>query len=139
MSLFVLDTDIFTLLRHGHPKVIERSKSCRADELAITIITAEEQISGWYALIRQARKASDLAAGYARLARTIEVLGAWHLLPFTEPAIRRVEVLKRQKLKVRIMDLRIAAIVLEHNATLVTRNVKDFQRVPGLKIENWAE
>ncbi len=41
-------------------------------------------------------------------------------------------------LNVRKMDLRIAAVVLEYGGVLVTRNVRDFQRVPGLPIEDWS-
>jgi predicted nucleic acid-binding protein len=37
------------------------------------------------------------------------------------------------------MDLRIAAIVLEHGATLTTGNVRDFQRIPNLMIEDWTQ
>jgi len=35
------------------------------------------------------------------------------------------------------MDLKIASIVLVHGATLLTNNVRDFEKVPGLKVEDW--
>jgi tRNA(fMet)-specific endonuclease VapC len=41
-------------------------------------------------------------------------------------------------LNVRKMDLRIAAIVLEAGGTLVSRNLRDFRRVPNLVVEDWA-
>lgn len=52
-------------------------------------------------------------------------------------AIDRYENLKAMNLNVRKMDLRIAAIVLDHGATLATRNLRDFQRVPGLRTISW--
>ncbi len=42
------------------------------------------------------------------------------------------------KLNVGKNDLRIAAIALENGAIVVTRNERDFRRVPGLAVENWA-
>jgi tRNA(fMet)-specific endonuclease VapC len=36
------------------------------------------------------------------------------------------------------MDLKIAAIVLAHDATLLSRNLSDFRKVPGLKVEDWT-
>jgi tRNA(fMet)-specific endonuclease VapC len=56
----------------------------------------------------------------------------------TRSSIMRYETLKRMNLNVRKMDLRIAAIVLEHTGVLATRNVRDFRRVPGLLIEDWV-
>jgi tRNA(fMet)-specific endonuclease VapC len=43
------------------------------------------------------------------------------------------------RLKVRKMDLRIAATTLARNATVVTRNLRDFRQVPGLRIEAWSK
>jgi len=48
MSLFVLDTDVLSLLQRGHPIVVQRCASKPASELAITVISVEEQLSGWY-------------------------------------------------------------------------------------------
>lgn len=72
------------------------------------------------------------------MADNISFLARVTILTFTEKAIDRFEELRTQRLGIKAMDLRIAAIVLEHGATLITRNVRDFKRVPGLTVENWA-
>ncbi len=60
------------------------------------------------------------------------------ILSFTEPAVHRFQALLRMKLNVGGMDLRIAAIALECGAVVVTRNLRDFQRVPGLVVHDWS-
>ena len=70
---------------------------------------------------------------------TVVELNQFRLLSFTEEAIDRFEHLRTLKLGVRANDLRIAAIALVSGATVVTRNVADFGRVPDLIVENWAD
>jgi tRNA(fMet)-specific endonuclease VapC len=138
MTLHVLDTDTLTLYQHGHAGVRQHVDALAPAKLAITVLSVEEQLSGWYSLVRAAKKPEQLARAYERLAGAVTSLASLPILPFSEPAILRYEDLKRQKLNIGKMDLRIAAVVLEHKAILVTRNVKDFQRVPGLIVEDWA-
>ncbi len=52
--------------------------------------------------------------------------------------MQRYQKLVKQKLNVGKMDLRIAAIALDQNAVVVSRNMRDFQRVPGLVVEDWT-
>jgi tRNA(fMet)-specific endonuclease VapC len=54
MSLFVLDTDTLSLYYHGEPTVVQRVDAGPATELAISIMTVDEQLTGWYTLTRQA-------------------------------------------------------------------------------------
>ena len=138
MSLYVLDRDIVTQYWEGHPQVVARVDGCPHEDLAITVITVEEQLTGWYTLVRRLRRPPELAQAYRRLGEAVSFVAQWRILPFTEPAMARAHQLHAQRLNVRRNDLRIAAIALEHQGTVVTRNLRDFQRVPGLLVENWA-
>jgi tRNA(fMet)-specific endonuclease VapC len=85
---------------------------------------------------RTAKRISDL---YRRLADTVRFLSRLPIVDYSEAAVLRFEQIRKQHPKIGRMDLRIAAIVLEHNLVLVTRNLQDFQRVPGLQIEDWSQ
>jgi tRNA(fMet)-specific endonuclease VapC len=139
MSLYILDTDILTLLQKKHPAVVQRVAGHDPSELAVTIISVEEQLSGWYTQLRRAKKRDALARVYLYLTRNVQSLALLQILSFTEAAIFRYERLKSLKLGVGKKDLCIAAITLETAATLVTRNMADFRKVPYLPLENWAE
>lgn len=138
MNLYVLDTDTISLYQKAHPLVCQRADAHASGQVVVTVITVEEQLSGWYTALRQAKKRDALALAYQELASAVQSLGRRPILSFTEPAIARYEQLKTLKLGVGKMDLRIAAITLENGGILVTRNLRDFQRIPGLTIENWA-
>jgi tRNA(fMet)-specific endonuclease VapC len=138
VTLYVLDTDMLTLLEEGHPAVGRRFLQERAEDTAITVLTVEEQLSGWYAQLRKAKRPERLAWAYRRLAETVSFLAHLHILTYGEPAMQRYEDFRKAKIKAGATDLRIAAVVLEHAAILVTRNARDFMKVPGLQIEDWS-
>ncbi len=138
MSLYVLDTDILTLLRLTDPRVCQQVAAHSPTELATTVITVEEQLRGWFTRVRRAKKRDELARAYQALADTATALSGLAILSFTESAIIRYEGLKSLKITISKADLRIAAITLENRGTLVTRNLGDFQQIPNLPLENWA-
>src|SRR5437867_1562561 len=108
MSLYLLDTDTLQLFQEQNPNVVGRVGAVPADELATTVVSVEEQSSGWYAQLRQAKRPEQLAWAYRRLAETVRFFAHIRIVDFDEPAIQRYERLKKLKLKVRKMDLRIA-------------------------------
>jgi tRNA(fMet)-specific endonuclease VapC len=138
MSLYVLDTDILTLLERQHPVVCQRISGVPPSDVATTIITVEEKLTGWYRRLRRAKKPDEIAATYLRLTEAVITVASLQLLSFIEPAVHRYNRLAKLRLNVGKMDLRIAAIALEHGAVFVTRKLRDFQRVPGLTVEDWS-
>ena len=61
----------------------------------------------------------------------------WQLLPFDEDAADKFKEFRRCKIRISSTDLKIAAIALVHDATLLSRNLDDFTRIPELRVENW--
>jgi tRNA(fMet)-specific endonuclease VapC len=60
------------------------------------------------------------------------------VLEFSAEAEVRFADLKQQRIKIGAPDLKIASIVLVVGGTVVTRNRRDFEKVPGLMIEDWS-
>jgi tRNA(fMet)-specific endonuclease VapC len=138
MSLYVLDTDTLTLAQRGHRNISCRIQSMDPLDLAITVISVEEQLSGWYTLLLKSKDPAKLERVYQRLAENVTYLSQCSILPFTKTAIERCAHLRALKLNIGKMDLAIAAIVLEHGGILVTRNTPDFRRVANLALEDWS-
>lgn len=138
MRLYVLDTDHVSLLQKDHPQIVPHISTVGARSLAVTVITVEEQLRGWFKVIRRHSSGSKLIWAYAGLRGAVEYFNTVRLLDFDQAAEARYGELRRQKIRIGTQDLRIAAIVLSVNAILVTRNRRDFAKVPGLVFEDWT-
>jgi tRNA(fMet)-specific endonuclease VapC len=137
----ILDTDILSLLFHNHARVASRHQQ-ETDEVAITVITRIQVLQGRFAMLLKAANGTELLRAQHWLDLTIDNLAAIpKVLPIDDRAVSEFDRLveSRKLKKVGRADLVIAAITLAHRATLVTRNLKDFRRIPGLQIESWSE
>ncbi len=136
----LLDTDILSLLQRGHAKVVEALEALDDPDIAITLITKIELIRGRHDFVLKAATGEQLLRAEKWLKETeLFLLKTPVIYPDTAAAARfdRLRLTKGLR-KIGRADLLIASIVLANNATLVSRNVRHFQRIPGLKIVNWA-
>ena len=76
--------------------------------------------------------------GYRMFERLLTEFLKLNILSFDDAAATVFEDLRSQKVRIGTMDLRIAAIALSKGFIIVTRNTVDFERVPGLRIEDWT-
>jgi tRNA(fMet)-specific endonuclease VapC len=139
MNAHLLDTDTLSLFQKGHPAVSQRCAAAAPQSVSISVITLEEQFLGWYTRSRQAKTDAELAQASEGMAHFARLIRQLPILAFTVPAIQRYRQLTKMKLNVGKNDLRIAAIALEAGATVVTRNLRDFGRVPNLQLEDWSQ
>ena len=134
-----MDTDIFTALQQDNMKVVRKLWAYTDADVCLSIITVQEQFDGWLRVLNRTKTDADLARVYQNWASTVRNISGMPIITFTEQAILRYRTLLTMKLNIGKMDLRIAAIALEEDATVITRNLRDFERVPDLKCENWAD
>jgi len=139
--MIILDTDHLSILEFPESPQFARLTEAmeRSDDydFSTTVVSLEEQMRGWLAAIHRTRKVHDQIFYYTRLVGLIEFYSKWEILPFNEPAADRFEALRKERVRVGTMDLKIAAIALEKGTLLLSANLRDFERVPGLRVENW--
>lgn len=138
MTLFILDSDHLSLYLQGYKPLWSHISTVSPEQIAITIISVEELVRGRLAQIRRAIKPQDRINAYHWLWETLDFLCDFTVLKYDTQAEKHFETLRTRKVRTGTQDLRIAAITLSHDATLVTRNRRDFEVIPSLKIEDWS-
>ena len=69
----------------------------------------------------------------------VEFLSEWEIIRLDEAAFDAFDRLRKLGVRVGSQDLKIASIALAHDALLLSANLRDFRRVPALRVENWLE
>jgi tRNA(fMet)-specific endonuclease VapC len=138
--MFLLDTDIASLVFHEHERVLARMVKVNSDEIALSLATRIEMLRGRIDAVVKAATAEELLRAVAGFARTETFLSQFLIVSIDEAVAAVFEELRANKKlkKIDRGDLLQAAIALTNIATLVTRNTKDYANVPNLKLENWA-
>ena len=90
-------------------------------------------------MVNAARNPRALVEAYAHLRQHALNYSRIPIIAFHEPAALLALSLQKSKLRLGTMDIRIAAIALVNDALLISRNLRDFQRVPDLRVEDWTD
>lgn len=128
---WLLDTNILSdLVRHPQGVIAERIKQVGEDAICTSIVVAAELRYG------------AVKSGSDRLLDRVDLLlSAMEILPLEPPVDRQYANLRhhlaRQGTPIGPNDLLIAAHALALDLAVVTANIREFVRVPGLKVENW--
>lgn len=139
--MIILDTDVLSVVQRGEGTDYDRlarQLDSADDEVAVSIVSFEEQMRGWLAYIAKAKSSEQHIQGYARLHALLEDFTTRPVLDFDRGCAIEFERLTRLKVRIGTMDLKIAAISMAHNALLLSRNLKDFRKVPGLRVDDWT-
>ena len=142
--MILLDTDHTTFLKYPDSergrRMIDRLNAVSASEvIGVAIVAVEERMRGWLAVIAKEKSALRQVVGYRELALLFEFYEEFEIAPFDEAAARQFDNLRRSKLRIGSMDLKSAATALVNHALLLSANRADFERVPGLRVENWLD
>lgn len=140
--MYILDTDHLSFIQRkgqeGRNILARLSRLSEDVEVAVTIITYEEQIRGRLSFISKAITTDETFKGYQGLQQTLVDYQSIVVIPFNNIAIVEHQRLRKTYPRLGKMDLKIAAIALVNNATLLTRNKSDFGQIVELKIEDWS-
>lgn len=133
--MLILDSNTISYYFRGDPQVVPRLQAVRPADIGVPAIVEYELR---YGLLRM-----PAVAATPRLAALAKLLRPMQLLPFdsecaAQAARIRVE-LEAAGTPIGPHDTLIAATALRHQATMVTRNVREFSRVRGLQWINWHD
>lgn len=130
----LIDTSILIEYERGRLDVPARVSGRTNEEAFLSVIGASELLHG-------AQRATDPAIGVKRRAFVEAILARFPVLAIDLETARAHAIiwseLARQGQMIGIHDAWIAASCIAHDLTLVTANLREFSRVPGLRIENW--
>ncbi|HAO23248.1 MAG: hypothetical protein BWK80_19705 [Desulfobacteraceae bacterium IS3] len=137
MPIYVLDTDSVTFHQAGRENFMRRIRSVPSESVFATVISVYEQLRGRLAVIHRSQEDFELIQAYKQLQTTLRYFSLINVLPFTSGSADMMKNFRSEKLKIGTQDLRIAAIVSAAGGILITSNRRDFDKVPGLIIEDW--
>lgn len=139
--MYILDTDHLSLIqRNGQEgkRILIRLATLKDTEVAVTVITYEEQVKGRLSVLSRAKTLDEQVFAYQGLQQLGIDYRSIVMIPFSHVAALEHQRLRKAHPRLGNMDLKIAAIALTNNAILLTRNMSDFGQITELITQDWS-
>ena len=139
--MYLLDTDHLSIIERGGEiahRIMSRLAILSPEDINVTVITYEEQTRGWLGYIAKARNLEEQIIAYRKLEKHVATFSKLKVFGFDSESAAIFKKLRAEYPRLGTMDLKIAAIAIAKGATLLTRNLSDFENIANLQVEDWA-
>jgi len=141
--VIILDSDHLSILRYHNSeralKLVARSDQATEKPIATSIANVEEAMRGWLSAIAKERRIERQLSAYRELGELFTFFSGYTIALLDQNAAGLFNGFRKSGVKIATMDLKTACIAMANNALLLTANRRDFEKVPGLRFENWLE
>ena len=131
--MYLLDTNIISYWMRGDPQLINKIKSYSPSDLSLSTVTLAKI---YYGIEKSPVKKKE------RRLKIEHIKSELDIYPFNEQAAVKYgtirAALEKRGKPISERDTQIASIALANKLCIVTHNIKEFSRIPKLKVEDWA-
>ena len=133
---YLLDTDSASLAFGSNERL--RARIRQTPGVHLSSIAAEERVRGVFNVIQKNRDTPGLPAAHVFLVRLLSDISGYAIHPYDELAARVFASFPASVRRIGTQDCRIAASAIAASWIVVTANLKDFSRIPGVQFEDWS-
>ena len=105
----------------------------------MSVMTVEEMLRGRLAILARRSDGEARVHAYTKLLETVQFFSTIPVMPFDMACEQQFQALRMTRLRVGSRVIRIAATALVHSVVLIIRNRRDFEQVPGLRLDDWSQ
>jgi tRNA(fMet)-specific endonuclease VapC len=141
--VILLDTDHLTVLKYTdsepYARLHGRLLAAAPELIGTTIVNVEEQMRGWLSAIARERTLLRQITVYRELTDLFDFFAKLNIVSLSAESVDLFNGFRKSGVRIGTMDLKMACIAMADNALFLTANRRDFEKVPGLRFENWLE
>ncbi len=139
--MIILDSDHLSILRYHNSalRLIARLNETTEKPIGTSIANVEEAMRGWLSALAKERRIERQLSAYRERAELFTFFSGYTIALLDSNAAGLFNGFRKAGIKIGTMDLKTACITMASDALLLTANRRDFEKVPGLRFENWLE